>query len=317
MTLNLSQGTHSPYNKPNNTPQYVHSLSNHPPAVLKSIPEGVNKRLSSLSSNQEIFEKTAPQFQEALARSGYKHKLKFTPHNEDAPTKRKNRCRKRNVLWFNPPFNSSVKTNVGQEFLKLVDKCFPPSNPLSRIFNRKTVKVSYSTTNNMQGIISSKNAKILNRKERPLKNCNCREDTSCPLEGKCLDKNVVYKATVTQQDGTQNNYVGLASTEFKARFAVHKTSFKDSEKCQTSLSKHIHELKSQNIDHSVTWKTIDRGAPFSPVSNVCNLCTKEKYQILFSKTPLLNSRNEIYSHCRHKQSVLLIPKVRKKKKSPG
>ena len=111
--------------------------------------------------------------------------------------------------------------------------------------------------------------------------------------------------------------MGLASTEFKARLAVHKTSFKDNEKCQTSLSKHIHELKSQNIVHSVTWKTIDRGAPFSPVSNVCNLCTKEKYQILFSKIPLLNSRNEIYSHCRHKQSVLLIPKPRKKKKSHG
>ena len=158
----------------------------------------------------------------------------------EAGTLPKNRCRKRNDLWFNPSFNSSVKTNVGQEFLKLVDKCFPPSNPLSKIFNRKNVKVSYSTTNNMQKIISSKNAKILNTTENPLKNCNCRKDTPCPLQGRCLDKNVVYNATVTQQDGTQNNYVGLASTEFKARLAVHKTSFKDSEQCQTSVSNHIH-----------------------------------------------------------------------------
>ena len=169
----------------------------------------------------------------------------------------------------------------------------------------------------MQKIISSKNAKILNTTENPLKNCNCRKDTLCPLQGRCLDKNVVYNATVTQQDETQNNYVGLASTEFKARLAVHKTSFKDSEKCQTSLSKHIYELKIKNVEHNVTWKVIDQGAPFSPVSNVCNLCTKEKYQILFSKIPLLNSRNEIYSHCRHKQSVLLVPKPRKMKKGPG
>ena len=66
------------------------------------------------------------------------------------------------------------------------------------------------------------------------------------------------------------------------------------------------------------WKIIDRGTPFSPVTNMCNLCLKEKFHILFSKDlPLLNSRSEIYSHCRHKQSVLLIPKSRKKKIGPG
>ena len=285
---------------------------------MKNIPEGVNKRLSSTSSNKEIFDKAAPLFQEAITKSGYNYTLKFDPPKEATPSKRKNRSRKRNILWFNPPYNSSVKTNVGQEFLKLVSKCFPKGHPLEKFVNRKTIKVSYSTTNNMQRIIASRNAKILRNQETPKRNCNCRGDTPCPLKGKCLEKNIIYNATVTLQDGTKENYVGLSSSEFKARHAVHKTSFKYSEKCQTSLSKFIHELKSKDIQHNVEWKIIDRGTPFSPVTNMCNLCLKEKFHILFSKDlPLLNSRSEIYSHCRHKQSVLLIPKSRKKKIGPG
>ena len=33
--------------------------------------------------------------------------------------------------------------------------------------------------------------------------CNCRQKSSCPLDGKCLTKCVVYKATVTET--TSNN----------------------------------------------------------------------------------------------------------------
>ena len=232
---------------------------------LKNIPEGVNRRLSSRSSNKEIFDKAAPIFQEAITKSGYNYKLKYNPPSENTQPKRKKKCRKRNVLWFNPPYNSSVKTNVGQEFLKLVEKCFPQGHPLAKIFNRKTIKVSYSTTNNMQKIIASRNAKILRTQENPTQNCNCREDNPCPIKGKCQEKNVIYNAKVTLQDGTKKNYIGLSSTEFKARHAVHKTSFKYSDKCQTSLSKYIHELKSQDIDYNVEWSIIDRGSPFSPV----------------------------------------------------
>ena len=33
VTLNLSNGKHMPYAKPNNTPLYIHSKSNHPPVI--------------------------------------------------------------------------------------------------------------------------------------------------------------------------------------------------------------------------------------------------------------------------------------------
>ena len=191
---------------------------------MKNIPEGVNKRLSSTSSSKEIFDKAVPLFQEAINKSGYNYTLKFDPPKEATPPKRKNTCRKRNILWFNPTYNSSVKTNVGHEVLKLVSKCFPKGHPLSKILNKKTIKVSYSTTNNVQEIIASRNAKILRKQETPTRNCNSRGDTPCPLMGKCLEKNIFYN--VTLQDGTQRNYVGLSSSEFKARLAVHETSFK-------------------------------------------------------------------------------------------
>ena len=45
--------------------------------------------------------------------------------------------------------------------------------------------------------------------------------------------------------------------------------------------------------------------PFSPVTNVCNLCTKEKYSIIFKpELATLNSRNEINTNCRHKKLML-------------
>ena len=128
-------------------------------------------------------------------------------------------------------------------------------------------------------------------------------------------KNAVCQTTVAQADQTSKNYIGLTSCEFKARLAVHTQSFKDEELNQTSLSKHIHNLKKNNIDYTVTWKLVDRAQPFSPISGTCALCIKEKFYIMFRPTQAeLNSRSEIYANCRHKRSKLLIPPPPPKKK---
>merc|ERR1711954_83934 len=79
VTFDLRNGSFKPYNKPGNIPQYVHRLSNHPPTIIKNIPEGINRRLSSISSSPEIFSEAAPMFQEALVRSGYDYKLEYKP----------------------------------------------------------------------------------------------------------------------------------------------------------------------------------------------------------------------------------------------
>ena len=116
--------------KPGNTPQYVHCDSNHPPSILRSVPEAISKRLSNISSDKSAFDSAIPPYQEALRRSGYNYKLQYNPQ----PTKPK-RSRTRNVIWLNPPYNCTVSTNIGYKFLQAIDECFPSHHPLHKIFN--------------------------------------------------------------------------------------------------------------------------------------------------------------------------------------
>ena len=69
-----------------------------------------------ISSSKEIFEESAKEYQDALERSGFDHKLTYEDNTGIARTK-KPRNRKRQVIWFNPLYNKSVSTNVGIDFL--------------------------------------------------------------------------------------------------------------------------------------------------------------------------------------------------------
>ena len=167
-------------------------------------------------------------------------------------------------------------------------------------------------------MLAGKNAKVLKQEEVPPRKCNCPKTvTTCPLNGQCLENSIIYHAKVIQEDQKTANYIGLSSTDFKAILGAHRQTFKDQTKSQTSLSNHIHKLKSENIGFEIKWRIVDKGKPFTPVSNVCTLCNKEKYHILFNpELADLNSKSEFYSHCRHKKSKLLVKKERKRK-GPG
>ena len=158
VTLNLNNGKHQPYMKPGNIPSYVHAKSNHPPEILKRIPESINQRLSDISSDEREFNNAAPPYQAALEKSGYEYKLHFAP--KDRRNKRR-RKRTRNITWFNPPFDARVKTNLGREFLKIVRECFPRRHVLHAIFNRNTLKLSYSCMPNVKSIISTHNKNLI------------------------------------------------------------------------------------------------------------------------------------------------------------
>ena len=56
---------------------------------------------------------------------------------------------------------SSVKTNIGREFINLVKKHFNKNNPLSKIFNKHNMRVSYSCMANLERLIKLHNQKIL------------------------------------------------------------------------------------------------------------------------------------------------------------
>ena len=45
VTLDLERDTYKPFRKPGDKPLYVNAWSNHPPGILKNIPQGINRRL--------------------------------------------------------------------------------------------------------------------------------------------------------------------------------------------------------------------------------------------------------------------------------
>ena len=160
-----------------------------------------------ISSNEQVFNEAIAPYQQALEESGYDFKLKFDPQPRRAT--RKSKARKRKITWYNPPRDSNVKTNLGRKFLLIVDKCFPKNHPLNKIFNRHTLKLSYSCMPNMKAVISSHNKNMLAQDgatAAPLqqpRTCNCRNRPECPLQGNCMQENVVYQATVATETTTR------------------------------------------------------------------------------------------------------------------
>ena len=171
VTLDLNTEKFKPHSKPSNTPLYVHSKSNHPPNIIKNIPESVNRRLSEISSDEAVFNEAATPYQDALYKSGYTYKLDFKPPQR-APSQRRNRSRK--IIWYNPPYNKNVKSRIGREFLRLIDECFPAGHKLRRIFNRNTLKLSYSCMPNVQQIIRDTTKLSLNKRNELISTCRHR-----------------------------------------------------------------------------------------------------------------------------------------------
>ena len=93
VTLDLQSGKYYPYTKEGNVPLYVHRKSNHPPSILKNIPESINKRLSEISSDKECFDNAKGVYQEALNKSGYHFNLSFNATPNQTHRTRKNRQR--------------------------------------------------------------------------------------------------------------------------------------------------------------------------------------------------------------------------------
>ena len=150
VTFDLNNGKYRPYRKPNDDPLYINKYSNHPPSIIRQLPTSINKRIALLSSDEQTFKESAPAYQNALEHGNFNHDLNYIQH---APQQAR-RNRQRKMIWFNPPINMNVNTNIGRNFLSLIEKHFPSRHNLHKIFNRNTVKVSYSCMNNVKSIIT-------------------------------------------------------------------------------------------------------------------------------------------------------------------
>ena len=154
VTFNLKNENCNPFRKPNNDLLYINPLSNHSKNIIKEIPYMIGKRISEISCDQHEFEKAKGEYK-ALEKSGFSEKNKY--HKQGFV-----KCvRTRKVIWFNPPYSSYVKKNAGKVFMKLIVKHFSKHHRYHKIFNKNTIKLSYSCMQNMGNIITKHNNKLL------------------------------------------------------------------------------------------------------------------------------------------------------------
>ena len=92
--------------------------------------------------------------------------------------------------------------------------------------------------------------------------CTCRKKPDCPLEGKCLQTNVIYQAIVTTETTTET-YVGLATN-----YRNHKTSRLSTlaRRNETELSKYVWNLRDAKKPFQIKWKILKKCTPYSNIS---------------------------------------------------
>ena len=307
VVLDLKNDNTKPFIKPNANTKYVSVSSSHPPSILKRIPDGVSKRLSTISSSKDHFIQELPYYQSAMDKAGHKEVLSYTPM--DAWEEKEKTNRGRGVIWFNSPWSNNIRTNVGAKFISLVRKHFPKSSPLHSIFNTKKLKVAYKTTTNMASLIKTHNKRILsnNTVDDTRKGCNCRDGVaSCPMRGNCLDKSMVYKADVSTSRGMKH-YYGQTFRTFKERFYGHQHDLRNSHKADsTTLSQFVWKMREQGEQPLITWSKVTSAKPYLIGGRTCQLCIAEKTEIAKDTSgSMLNRRRELMNKCLHKEPYKL------------
>ena len=91
----------------------------------------------------DVFKKSIKIYNDALHENHFKETLKFViPATKNNGENQKSNW-KRNLIWFN---SKNVKTKT---FLQLLSKHFPKEDKIHKIFNKTTLKMSYSCMNNI------------------------------------------------------------------------------------------------------------------------------------------------------------------------
>ena len=83
--------------------------------------------------------------------------------------------------------------------------------------------------NNVRSIITNHNTCIIRKSQTQVTsadNCNCRNKEACPLQNKCMNKDIVYKATISTSNANDTkHYIGMTSSTFKEGYRNHIKSF--------------------------------------------------------------------------------------------
>ena len=253
-----------------------------------------------------MFYETTPHYEQRLASYGNNEKLTDQQKGENNENNKNfGKNRKRNIIWFSPPYSKSLKTNIGKYFFRLLNKDFPPAHKRYKIFNKNTLKLRH-------------NKKIL-ESTSPSKTrlCNCLKKENCPMRGACLTENVLYYARISYDDKTykSNLYKGICETTFKNRCANHKKSFNaEKNKNDTKLSTEYWKLANKNLHPPISWNIKGNYRSYNPNSKRCSLCLHVKLEIVDDPEEiLLNKSSEVISHCRHQNRYKLKTLVSNKR----
>ena len=144
------------------------------------------------TSDQECFNNAKGIYQKAFNKSGYKYNFAYNEPCNETPCTQRNRPR--NSIWYNPPYSKNVETNIGKCFLLLIDFHFPKFNPLHRIFNQNTIKLSFSCMPNIKTIITNHNKAEISKsaQDESKENCNCWNQNACLMDGYYNGQNIIY-----------------------------------------------------------------------------------------------------------------------------
>ena len=137
--VKLKQWILLPYKNHNEETNYLYVNSDHPTGILKQLPMQMKKRLSSLSSSKEIFLETTPYYEQYLSNREYRENLNYRD-----------------------PTASNLTTKSKRQ-----------RNKFHKIFNRTSLKLSYSCMPNIKTKINTNNREILrNTSSKNANHCN-------------------------------------------------------------------------------------------------------------------------------------------------
>ena len=107
---------------------------------------------------------------------------------------------------------------------------FPKNHYLHKIFNRNSVKISYSSTKSVKTIINNYNKSIPGTKPSiSTSTSNFRNKDACPLNRQCQIREVVYEGTLSSYQPTyeEKKYFCIEEESFKGRLCNHNLSLRN------------------------------------------------------------------------------------------
>ena len=170
------------------------------------------------------------------------------------------------------------------------------------------MKVSYSCTENISNIISSRNKRLIKNNAPNTKPCNCRTKSTWPLNGQVSNSGRNLQITVLTSVNPDKVYLGTAEGDFRKCYYNHVKFFRNKRYTNdASLSRYIWVIKEHQEKPSLKWSIVKSVPAYSNITKKCLACLHKKLEIVNYPVSeeLLNKRSELVSKCLHANKYLL------------